>query len=131
MALKDFTMYRDFKTLKTMIRNDVIRIMPKAHKYPDALYLKEHCGTCVRYMAAASITRDPMAKMNLADELLFEIYLIRDEIEEQEEARVISLGQATRIYLQITKIEQQLLRYRNHFSKMSESDGLRTTESTI
>jgi hypothetical protein len=67
MALKDFTMYRDFKTLKTMIRNDVIRIMPKAHKYPDALYLKEHCGTCVRYMAAASITRDPMAKMNLAD----------------------------------------------------------------
>lgn len=129
MALKDYTMYRDFKVLKKMIREDVIRIMPKAHKFPDALYLKEHLGAVVHYMAAASITREPQEKVCIADSMLFELCIIRDEIEEQQEARVISLSQAARIYIEIAKIEQQLMRFKNHFSKMPESDGLRTTES--
>ena len=86
MALKDYAMYRDFKVLKRMVREDVIRIMPKAHKFPDALYLKEHLGAVVHYMAAASITRDPQEKASIADSMLFELFVIRDEIEEQQEA---------------------------------------------
>lgn len=52
MGLKDYKFFRDLKMLKKMIREDLIRIMPREHKYPDAIYLKEHLGAIVRYSAA-------------------------------------------------------------------------------
>lgn len=128
MALKDFTMYRELKNLKLLIREHVIRVMPKAHKYPDALYLKEHIGSIVRLMAAASVTREPAEKVDYANGILYELYIIQDEIEEQEESMVISLNVAARIYAEIAKIEQQLLRYRKYFDTKPESDGSRSTE---
>lgn len=128
MALKDFSMYRDLKNLKLLIREHVIRVMPKAHKYPDALYLKEHIGSIVRLMAAASVTRNPAEKVDYADGILYELCIIQDEIEEQEEAKVVSINMAARIYAEITKIEQQLLRYRKYFDLKPESDGSRSTE---
>ena len=111
MALKDFTMYRELKNLKLLIREHVIRVMPKAHKYPDALYLKEHIGSIVRLMAAASVTREPAEKVDYANGLLYELYIIQDEIEEQEESMVISLNVVAR-----------------NFDTKPESDGSRSTE---
>ena len=131
MGLKDYKFYRDLKVLKRMIRDTVIRVMPKAHKYPDAIYLKEHLGAVVRYTAAMYVTEDVGMKCEIADSILFELYVIQDEIEDQEEAMVVSIKQAASIYAQIQEIIQSIMRFKQYLNKKRESEGLRTGESAV
>ena len=131
MGLKDYKFYRDLKTLKRMIREDVIRVMPKQYKYPDAIYLKEHLGTVVNYTAAMYTTDDLNEKANYVKPILFEMYVIQDEIEEQEEARVISIKKAASIYAKIQEIIQSLLRFDKYLKSKRESDGPRSAESAV
>lgn len=129
-GLKDYAYYREFKNLKREIRQKVIRIMPRAHKYPDAIYLKEHLGYIVNLSAAIYETEDKDEKAKLIPSILYELRVITDEIEEQEEDMVISIKTATSIYLKIESIIQQLYRFRSYLQRR-ESDGSRTAESAV
>ena len=111
-----------------MVREDLIRVMPKSNKYPDAIYLKEHLGAVVRFTAAMYVNEDVNVKSEIADSILFEMYVIQDEIEEQEEARVISMAQAASMYAKIQEIVQSVMRFKSYL-KRRDSEGLRSAES--
>lgn len=130
IGLNQFAYYRELKKLKSLIRIKVIKNMPKAHKYPDALYLKEHLGMIVRLTAAVAVTDkdDYQAKEEYLKQILFELYLIIDEIEEQEEAHIISRDTAADIYIRIKEIEGQLTKFRLFFTKKRDSDCSRASD---
>ena len=131
MGLKDYKFYRDLKTLKKLIREDVIRVMPREHRYPDAIFLKEHIGMVVCYTAAMYVNDDIMEKARIADSIIYEMYVIQDEVEEQEEAMVVSLKQAAAIYAKIQDIIQSITRFKNYLINKRESDGPRSSESAV
>ena len=129
-GLKDYVYFREFRILKKEIRDKVIRMMPKAYRYPDAIYLKEHMGYVVRLSATLYETEDTNEKIELISSILHEMYCIQDEIEDQEEDRVISLKTAASIYLKIESVIQHLQRFRNYLRRR-ESGSSRTTESAV
>ena len=57
--------------------------------------------------------------------------MIQDEIEDQEEAMVVSIKQAASIYAKIQEIIQSIMRFKQYLNKKRESEGLRTGESAV
>ena len=85
MDLNKFSMYKDFRLLRKYIREDIIRVMPRAFKIPDAFFLKEHLAALLRLMAEAAFTKSPLEKKDCAEGMLYELCLLRDEVEQQAE----------------------------------------------
>ena len=130
-GLARFRFYKGLKEIKYLVRDEVIEKMPKAHRIPDAVFLKEHTSMTIRLTAAIYLTDadDIETKADYINQILFELFLIQDEVEEQERAHVISLSTAAGIYVKIRSAMDEINKFRNYLKRRRDSDGLRATES--
>lgn len=92
MALTQLKFYKDIKDLKKTVREYIIRNMPKEYKITDGFFLKEHLAMMVRLTAAIYCTpqEELKQKEDFANQILYELYVLRDEVEEQDEIHTIS-----------------------------------------
>ena len=129
-GLSKFRFYRGLKDIKLAIRQEVIENIPKAHRTPDALYLKEHSAMPIRLTAAIYLTdaNDFETKERYVDEIMFELMLLCDEVEEQEQARVISQSTAASIYVKIRAVLDEINKFKNYLKHKRVSDGSRVSE---
>jgi len=123
MALTQLKFYKDIKDLKRTIREYVIRNLPREYKITDGFFLKEHLAMMVRLTAAIYCTspEDLRQKEDFANQILYELYVVRDEIEEQDEIHTISRDVAASIYLNIEKIDSQIQRFKSYLRKQGEN----------
>ena len=123
MALTQLKFYKDIKDLKKTVREYIIRNMPKEYKITDGFFLKEHLAMMVRLTAAIYCTpqEELKQKEDFANQILYELYVLRDEVEEQDEIHTISRDVAASIYVKIESIDQQIQRFKSYLRKQGEN----------
>jgi len=81
----------------------------------------------IRLTAAIYLTdaEDLRTKEDYVNQILFELFLLTDEVEEQEIAHIVSQSTAAGIYIKIRTAQDEIMKFKNYLKKKSDSDSLR------